>query len=293
MIYMLNLDLEFGKLIQPGLPAEEYQRMYDELVEFAMIKHPGTDRELYGEYLELHHILPRSVGTNDEQNLVLFTAREHILAHLLLALIHRGEPSYVYVAWCMLETKDIDERWKILERLCPSWWSWLRDDYRKLCGKAVAAIGDSDEVVGVWESHQHLKSAGFSISSVRQVLSGQYKRSGGWRWTRLEDLDPEKVDEFLAKGEQNVGPREAAHLTREEQRRRQPGSTEVVAFLGDGEIHGVYPSMGSVVEAGFNPRHLPEVLRGDRKSMGGYKWMKGIDFIRTWPNEYINFKMKQ
>ena len=96
---MLNLDLEFEEVITPEKPIKFYQGVYNDLIEFAKSEHPGTDRDLYGDYLELHHIIPRSVsGDNDEKNLVLFTAGEHILAHLLLSLIHRGKPAYIYAA---------------------------------------------------------------------------------------------------------------------------------------------------------------------------------------------------
>jgi hypothetical protein len=38
-----------------------------------------------GEYYEKHHIIPRSLGgSNDKNNLILLTAKEHFLAHFLL-----------------------------------------------------------------------------------------------------------------------------------------------------------------------------------------------------------------
>jgi hypothetical protein len=41
-----------------------------------------------GIYYESHHIIPKSLGGNDRKtNLVLLTAREHLVAHLLLARI--------------------------------------------------------------------------------------------------------------------------------------------------------------------------------------------------------------
>ena len=45
-----------------------------------------------GNYYEVHHILPRSLGGQDiEENLVLLTAREHYLAHYLLWKFTNGE----------------------------------------------------------------------------------------------------------------------------------------------------------------------------------------------------------
>jgi uncharacterized protein YlaI len=45
-----------------------------------------------GEYFELHHIIPKSLGgSNKKSNLVLLTAKEHFIAHLLLFKMHTGK----------------------------------------------------------------------------------------------------------------------------------------------------------------------------------------------------------
>lgn len=46
-------------------------------------------------YYEKHHIKPRSLGgTDEEENLVLLTAREHFLAHYLLCKIYKEGPEH-------------------------------------------------------------------------------------------------------------------------------------------------------------------------------------------------------
>lgn len=62
-----------------------YQDHYYSLVRRAQVRqHPDG-------YTEKHHIIPRSLGgVNDQSNLVILTAREHFVAHLLLAKIHGG-----------------------------------------------------------------------------------------------------------------------------------------------------------------------------------------------------------
>ena len=61
-----------------------YQKIYNSIVERAK-------RRLTEEYTESHHIVPRSIGgSNDKENLVRLTAREHFIAHLLLAKIYGG-----------------------------------------------------------------------------------------------------------------------------------------------------------------------------------------------------------
>lgn len=59
-----------------------YVENYYNLVDYARRQKRKKDGK---EYYEEHHIIPRSLGgTNKKTNLVLFTPREHFLAHYLL-----------------------------------------------------------------------------------------------------------------------------------------------------------------------------------------------------------------
>ena len=54
------------------------------------------------EYHERHHIVPRCVGgTNDEYNLIDLFAREHFIAHKMLAEENPNEEGLLYAWWCM------------------------------------------------------------------------------------------------------------------------------------------------------------------------------------------------
>ena len=56
----------------------DYRTMYDAIIERA------KGREKPNERLEIHHIVPRSLGgTDDAENLVALTIREHYVAHLV------------------------------------------------------------------------------------------------------------------------------------------------------------------------------------------------------------------
>ena len=62
----------------------DYRRTYQLLIDKRR-NNPLPD----GEYGEVHHIVPKSEGGSDEpDNLVKLTAREHYVAHLLLARIY-------------------------------------------------------------------------------------------------------------------------------------------------------------------------------------------------------------
>ena len=72
-----------------------------------------------GDYYEKHHIIPRSLGGSDEEeNLVLLTAREHFIAHLLLTKFTEGKDrsKMVYALWRMVNSQQ-GKIYKINSRL--------------------------------------------------------------------------------------------------------------------------------------------------------------------------------
>lgn len=65
-----------------------YKRIHDEIINNA------KNRSKPNVYCELHHIVMRSMGGNDEKdNVVLLTAREHFIIHWLLYKILRNKKS--------------------------------------------------------------------------------------------------------------------------------------------------------------------------------------------------------
>lgn len=79
----------------------KYQRWYNQLIDRA------RNRVING-YSEEHHVIPRSLGGNDEaSNLVKLTAREHIIAHMLLPRFVKNNDKLWYALWCMVNTNGI------------------------------------------------------------------------------------------------------------------------------------------------------------------------------------------
>ncbi len=65
-----------------------YKKIYEELIDFRK-NNPANG------YSENHHILPRSLcGSDDSQNMVRLSAREHFVAHLLLTRIYNEGPNH-------------------------------------------------------------------------------------------------------------------------------------------------------------------------------------------------------
>jgi hypothetical protein len=80
-----------------------YQKIYDLLIESSKnkIKTEG--------YTEKHHILPRSLGGDDDpSNIIVLSAREHFIAHLLLAKIYGGP--MITAAYLMSSRKQCTNR---------------------------------------------------------------------------------------------------------------------------------------------------------------------------------------
>lgn len=73
----------------------DYIKQYDSLINRA------KNRILSG-YVEKHHIIPRCMGgTDDPNNLVYLTAREHFVAHQLLVKIYKNNTRLIYAALMM------------------------------------------------------------------------------------------------------------------------------------------------------------------------------------------------
>lgn len=73
----------------------DYLKVYQNIIDRAI------DRKLEG-YVEQHHIVPRSEGGSDDvDNLVMLTAKEHFICHLLLLEIYPNSDKLKYAAYAM------------------------------------------------------------------------------------------------------------------------------------------------------------------------------------------------
>jgi len=107
-----NIDFNIP-LISKNLEEKEYQHrnkyrnLYIRLVERCKTM---TEKELSG-YNEVHHILPRCMGGDDEKdNLILMPIRYHIMAHIILSEIFTDNVKIVYAAFCMINMGNKSSR---------------------------------------------------------------------------------------------------------------------------------------------------------------------------------------
>lgn len=93
----------------------KYTRWY-----FTIISNAQSRDNVTG-YTEKHHIIPRSLGGNNQlDNLVVLTAREHFVCHLLLPSMLEGKNKrkMYHALWNMAnQFRDYQERYKVTSHL--------------------------------------------------------------------------------------------------------------------------------------------------------------------------------
>lgn len=124
----------------------DYQKIYQHLIDRGNNRTPLDD-----EYYERHHIIPRCLGgTDDPDNVVTLTGREHFIAHLCLVKIHKDNHKLVHAA-NMMSVGSMHNNRSGNRR-----YEWLR----KLHSNAisVAQTGEGNSQFGsVWIFNETLK----------------------------------------------------------------------------------------------------------------------------------------
>ena len=88
----------------------KYQKWYNLIIDRA------RNRTIEG-YVEVHHIVPKSLGgTDEERNLVALTAREHLVAHMLLPRFVENKKPMWYALWCMVNANGIKVNSRLYEQ---------------------------------------------------------------------------------------------------------------------------------------------------------------------------------
>ena len=89
----------------------DYEKTYNKLIAAA------RTQQIDG-YCETHHIVPKSEGGSDDKiNLVKLTARQHYIAHLLLAKIYNDCAMHCAIMAMRAKTKSMDRNYRFNSRL--------------------------------------------------------------------------------------------------------------------------------------------------------------------------------
>lgn len=137
-----------------------YQKVYDNLISRCK-KRSGVDG-----YSEIHHIIPKSMGGHktDPENLVQLTAREHFIAHFLLAKIYGG------TQWHAIKRMRGNDGFYINSRL----YEVARREIAKDVSKRMSGVPKSDgQKAKMSASATGRKKSAESVEKTRQALTGR------------------------------------------------------------------------------------------------------------------------
>jgi hypothetical protein len=135
-------------------------------------KERGLNKKNLDYYTERHHIVPKCIGGSDEEdNLVLLTAREHYIAHQLLVKIYPNnyKLSYAVKMLCMKTSSRNNREYE-----------WVKIKFAKACSETLKGRTK--------ETHQYLfemseklkgrtKETHLGVKKQSEALSGRTKQN--------------------------------------------------------------------------------------------------------------------
>lgn len=243
----------------------DYLKTYYKIVENAK----RLERE---GYLEIHHIIPRSVyGTgildetglehvNDKNNLISLTPREHFIAHWLLARAFPENKQLVGAFWAMSNfAKPQGQRrnYTVSSRAFEE----ARVLFSQSKFKPIIQYSLEGEFIRVFDSRMEASiELGIHMSG---LSSGEKKSAGGYLWREDTENYPLKIESYKI----------------------ETSSKPVVQLSPDGCFYiNSFPSVIAASEKlGINFRHISSCCVGRRSSSGGYKWMFEEDYDYSLP----------
>lgn len=166
----------------------DYQKHYDRLIETRKSR-----ESISGEYYENHHIIMKSMGgTNDSDNLIKLTAREHFLAHWLLWKIHKNrQTAYAFATFTsMFRGKNHKNRPKITSSrgYAEAREAYSRIHSEKLKGqlnsnrsKIVIQMDINGNFINEWPSAKEAERT-LGFCHISSCCRGERSYAGGFTW---------------------------------------------------------------------------------------------------------------
>jgi len=225
-----------------------YQRIYNQIIEHAQT------RQLEG-YKEKHHIIPKCVGgTNEKENLIELTAREHFLCHRLLVEIYPNK-SLKYALWLMSIGKQQKYKHKINSRL----YEYLKKEHSQmLTGKKHS----EETKQKISNNSKGIKKSEESKKKMSESRKGHIMYTDEWR-------------KKISQG--NLG-RKVSNETKKILSEQKIGNTNRRKTVLQYDKKGNFiKEWSSVLEAALflnkkTGAAITEVCSGKRKSIFGYIW---------------------
>jgi len=210
----------------------DYRRIYDSLI----LKGKNRDRSAITGYTEIHHIIPESFfkdrkrkgppgvlhgNPDDPENLVILTAREHFIAHLLLYRIH-GDKKTFFALWKMClghRTNSCIIKSRVYEKLKGNFIRRMTGEGNPMYGKTSSRLGvpRSEETKkkisasnkGKKKSESHIQN--IKASRCHEPLSEEHKLKISIKMKGVPKSEEMREKTRLGMLGKNVGPMEEYH----------------------------------------------------------------------------------
>ena len=146
-----------------------YEKIYNQIINRAK-------NRILECYTEKHHIIPRCMGGSDEkENLVNLTTREHFICHRLLVQIHPSNNKLKFALWAMCNMKS-----KRQSRYTPS-----SRIYESIKIEVIKLISEKKKGVKLSEEHKRKTSETLKGRKRPQEVIDKMvktrKENGGWK----------------------------------------------------------------------------------------------------------------
>jgi len=223
------------------MSVNKYQKWYDSLI----LKAQSEIRSKKNSYYERHHILPRSMGgTDDPTNLVLLTAREHYIAHLLLVRFVSGHSKYKMVAALARFFKKVAANSHNYELYKKTMSKYSSGEYNSSFGKIWIHNTFTKEI-------HYVRKTEFDSYDKSVYSKGLPEQRGGYRgytWIykgpQRKAVSPERMEQFLNDGwiKGRYVPQKEGHYDKMSKARNTPEKNKRHSEVLTGRICMINPT---------------------------------------------------
>lgn len=159
----------------------DYKKIYDTLIQKRKVEKPSG-------YIERHHIIPRSLGgTDDKDNIVCLTAKEHYLCHYLLTKIYKPYTNEWYrmiMAFNMMLCKSDNNKRIVNGRN----YKWFREAFSITMSESQSNEKNS-QYGSIWIYNPELK--------LNKKMNKECPLPDGWVYGRIlnQDKESKRIEE--------------------------------------------------------------------------------------------------
>lgn len=236
----------------------DYKRIYVQFITDRRAKEPALLAS--GDYVERHHIVPRSMGGGDEaENIIALSAGDHFFAHLCLAKAHDGSQ------WISVHTMsfgaDFHKRSELISKR--RWFALAREKARNVHAKNTARQHLDPVYRSVMDSEEIQKKRSESMRTHMRTQEGQSHKEK-WHAALFSKESIAKRGEATRLSYAS-GKREADKLRIAKQARSQSNDPAWLAKLPRGKNHprNTNPEKWAKAVEGMrgdnNPAKRPEI----------------------------------